>query len=517
MGCAPLNSNFQRTKILSEFRSEKTYPVELEKIKSIRISEGVFINEQNCNPDKFYETIQTLGEGSFGVVYKVVKKHTKPPIYRAMKKISKIQQDLDNDSELSLINEINILKSLDHPNIMKIYEYFNTDKDIYIISELCEGGELFDKITQEKYFTENSSKVIMKQLFSAIGFCHSNGVIHRDLKPENILLTKKEFNSIYDFQIKVIDFGTSAKFIKGNNFHKIIGTPFYVAPEVLINNYNEKCDLWSLGVIMYILLFGVPPFYGNNDEEICDKVVKGEFSFEIKGSKIKISNEAKDLISKLLTKDTEQRLTSSQALEHPWIKNIEFCFKTKDNSDYHEDSNIILQVTNNLKNFYATQKLQQLTLAYIVHNLVNIDEIKKLRSIFLKFDSNGDGHLTKDELMHGLMEMMEKEEAKKEVNRLMEIIDTDGNGFIEYEEFLRASMDKDKLLSKKNLQIVFDFLDKNKNGKISYDEIKDILDKENKSEDDIWKALVNEVDLDGDGEISFNEFVYMMKNVKEKT
>ena len=93
MGCAPLNSNFQRTKILSEFRSEKTYPVELEKIKSIRISEGVFINEQNCNPDKFYETIQTLGEGSFGVVYKVVKKHTKPPIYRAMKKISKIQQD----------------------------------------------------------------------------------------------------------------------------------------------------------------------------------------------------------------------------------------------------------------------------------------------------------------------------------------------------------------------------------------------------------------------------------------
>ena len=116
-----------------------------------------------------------------------------------MKKISKQQQDLDNDSEISLINEINILKRLDHPNIMKIYEYYNTENEIYIISELCEGGELFDKITQEKYFTENSSKIIMKQLFSAIDFCHSNGVIHRDLKPENILLTKKEINSIFDF------------------------------------------------------------------------------------------------------------------------------------------------------------------------------------------------------------------------------------------------------------------------------------------------------------------------------
>ena len=178
---------------------------------------------------------------------------------------------------------------------------------------------------------------------------------------------------------------------------------------------------------------------------------------------------------------------------------------------------MIIQVTNNLKNFCATQKLQQLTLAYIVHNLVNLDEIKKLRNIFIKFDSNGDGHLTKEELMHGLMEMMEKEEAKKEVNRLMELIDTDGNGFIEYEEFLRASMDKKKLLSKKNLKIVFDYLDKNKNGKISYDEIKAVLDGDNKMEDDIWKALVNQVDLDGDGEISFNEFEYMMKNVKEKT
>ena len=508
MGCAPVKGNFSRTKILSEFRSEKTNPVELVKIKSIKISEGAFINEQNCDPSKYYEILETIGEGSFGVVYRVFKKNTKPPIYRAMKKISKQQQDLDNDSEISLINEINILKRLDHANIMKIYEYYNTENELYIISELCEGGELFDKITQEKYFTENSSKIIMKQLFSAIDFCHSNGVIHRDLKPENILLTKKEINSIFDFQIKVIDFGTSARFIKGATLHKIIGTPFYVAPEVLVNNYNEKCDLWSLGVIMFILLFGVPPFFGNNDDEICDMVMKGEYSFN---SKIQISNEAKDLIAQLLEKNVDKRITSQQALEHPWILSIDY------NNIEPGDDNLIIQVTNNLKNFCATQKLQQLTLAYIVHNLVNLDEIKKLRNIFIKFDSNGDGHLTKEELMHGLMEMMEKEEAKKEVNRLMELIDTDGNGFIEYEEFLRASMDKKKLLSKKNLKIVFDYLDKNKNGKISYDEIKAVLDGDNKMEDDIWKALVNQVDLDGDGEISFNEFEYMMKNVKEKT
>ena len=504
MGCAPVKGNFSRTKILSEFRSEKTNPVELVKIKSIKISEGAFINEQNCDPSKYYEILETIGEGSFGVVYRVFKKNTKPPIYRAMKKISKQQQDLDNDSEISLINEINILKRLDHPNIMKIYEYYNTENEIYIISELCEGGELFDKITQEKYFTENSSKIIMKQLFSAIDFCHSNGVIHRDLKPENILLTKKEINSIFDFQIKVIDFGTSARFIKGATLHKIIGTPFYVAPEVLVNNYNEKCDLWSCGVILYIMLCGVPPFTGETDDEIYCAVKQGRVNFD-EAEWDEVSSDAKDLIMKLLTKDINKRYSARQALSHPWIKKM----KSKQGG---LNSNILDKIVKNLKKYSTTQKLQQATLAYIVHNLTKKEDTDNLRTVFIHFDDNGDGRLTKDELIKGLNMILSQEESEKEVNRVMDIIDVDGNGFIEYEEFLRAGLDKDKLLTEDNLKTAFRLFDINTRNKVNSEELKQVLGHGSDNIDDnVWKELVDEIDLNKDGEISFDEFSTMMK------
>ena len=158
-----------------------------------------------------------------------------------------------------------------------------------------------------------------------------------------------------------------------------------------------------------------------------------------------------------------------------------------------------------------------MTLAFIVHNLVNLNDIQTLYHVFMKFDVNGDGRLTKEELMNGLVNVMGKANAQNEIDRLMKVIDMDCNGYIEYEEFIRATMDKDKLLSKQNLKFCFDFVDENKNGKISYNEIKAILDKDNTIADEVWKLLVDEVDLDGDGEINFEEFVIMMNNSKFKS
>jgi calcium-dependent protein kinase len=520
MGCSPVRIPAYKKNILHSYnsieRNNNVYNTNINnnkhQVQCIKISESLFIKERKCNPNIYYETISILGQGTFGKVYKVFLKNTSPPIYRAMKHIEKSKQQLI--SAISLLNEIEILKELDHPNILKIYEYYTTNDSIYIISELCEGGELFDKITEEKYFTEKCAKIIMKQLFSAIEFCHLNKVIHRDLKPENILLIKKEITSIYDFQIKLIDFGTSVRVKHETMLNKNIGTPFYVAPEVLNNNYNEKCDMWSLGVIMYILLYGVPPFYGNNDEEIYEKVMKGEFDFKNDKYSIIISNQARDLIKCLIEKDIKKRLSSSQALEHEWIRSLDIDCRNSYSSTETTDSKIILKVSQNLRNFYATQKLQQMTLAFIVHNLVNLNDIQNLYHVFMKFDVNGDGRLTKEELMNGLVNVIGKTNAQNEIDRLMKVIDMDCNGYIEYEEFIRATMDKDKLLSKKNLKYCFDFVDENKNGKISCNEIKAILDKDNTIADEVWKALVDEVDLDGDGEINFEEFVIMMNNSK---
>ena len=168
----------------------------------------------------------------------------------------------------------------DHPNIIKFYEYFEDIGYLYLIMEECGGGELFDKITERlemrKPFTEKEAAGVFKQLMSAVAFCHGQNIVHRDLKPENILLQTK----FIDSPIKVIDFGLSKIFKNSDHtmFNKC-GTPYYIAPEVLNGYYDEKCDIWSAGVILYILLSGEPPFNGYTDEEIYRKILSKKFSF----------------------------------------------------------------------------------------------------------------------------------------------------------------------------------------------------------------------------------------------
>lgn len=170
------------------------------------------------------------------------------------------------------MNEVEIMKLIDHPHIVKIYEYFETELHIFIVMELLEGGELFEKIQKQKFFHEGKAKEIIRDILEALNYLHQRSIVHRDIKPENILFSKNDV-------LKIADFGTSKFFIKSKmkNTH---GTPYYIAPEVLEGSYNEKCDVWSVGVIMYILLSGYPPFYGNCDEEIMMRALKGKFDFK---------------------------------------------------------------------------------------------------------------------------------------------------------------------------------------------------------------------------------------------
>ena len=476
-------------------------------VNDFKIKNGMMIQNSSSDPFEIYQKLKVLGEGSFGTVFKVSHKST--GFIRAMKIIDKKSASLSDESEQTLINEINILKSLDHPNIIKVYEYFNTKKKLYIISELCTGGELFDKIQKEKVFTEKVAAHVMRQILSAVQFCHSNKIIHRDLKPENILLesekeTKKEF-----FHIKIIDFGTSDVIKKNSMLTKQIGTPYYIAPEILNNSYNEKCDLWSCGVIMYIMLCGVPPFYAENDDDIYELVKIGKFEM-LDREWDDISDDAKDLINCLLIKDISKRYSAEKAINHSWIKKMELKIKhTKISNEK------ILLVAENLKVFHANKKLQQATLSYIVHNMLKKEDTEEFRKIFNLFDLNGDGRLTKEELVMVLNKVMTAEEAKAEVDRILEIIDVDGNGFIEYEEFLRAAMSKERLLTKENLQNAFNLFDKDKSGKICIEELRNVLGADINISNEVWTQIISEIDVNNDGEICYKEFAGMMNKLIE--
>ena len=205
-----------------------------------------------------------LGSGAFGEVRVCV--HRDSGAQRAVKVLRK--SHMDEDEKKMLFNEINNLKDLDHPNILKMYEFFEDEKRYYIVTDICKGGELFDEIVARGKFSEQDASMLIKQVLSCVNYCHTNHIVHRDLKPENILLEQnKEFD-----QIKIIDFGTSLVFDENKKLDEKLGTPYYIAPEVLAKNYGPKCDIWSCGVIAYITLSGIPPFNGASDQEIMKKV-----------------------------------------------------------------------------------------------------------------------------------------------------------------------------------------------------------------------------------------------------
>ena len=294
-----------------------------------------------------YKIGKILGEGAFGEVRLCT--HRESGEKRAVKVLRK--DAMDEDETAAMLNEINILRGLDHPNVVKIYEYFEDAKRFYIVTQFIEGGELFDEIIKRGSFTERDAAVLLRMLLGCIAYCHSKYIVHRDLKPENVML---EGNKEFD-QIKVIDFGTAQVFDPSKTLKEQIGTPYYIAPEVLKKRYGKECDLWSLGVITYILLSGIPPFNGVTDAEIMGAIKKGKFNFSNKVWNA-VSQDAKDFISGLLTLDTAKRLTAEQALQTPWI--VEMA-----KSDVSEV--LAKDALDHLTHFHKNNTIKSATFAYI--------------------------------------------------------------------------------------------------------------------------------------------------------
>jgi calcium-dependent protein kinase len=454
-------------------------------------SKSNFVGIMKGNLLDKYTVEKEIGAGGYARCL-LVKNKTTGQLY-ACKELQK--NKLNNVA--SLKSEIQILIKLDHPNIIKLYEIYENDNYIYLVMELCTGGELFDRIIQKteqgKQFTEKEVANIFQQMMSAINYCHSNKIVHRDLKPENLLLASQDENS----PIKVIDFGMSRIFNNKQAMFDKVGTAYYISPEVLDGFYDEKCDIWSAGVILYILLCGYPPFNGNDDDEIFESIKKRKFVFP-EAEWANISKEAKDLINKMLS-DPLTRLTAEQVLSHPWLVN-----QLNKNTKAKE----IKLNFNTFKTYSGANKLSRAVLTYIASRLTD-DEVKKLKDAFQKIDVNGDGMLTLEELKNAINQNPEVHVMN--IEQIFKTIDTDNSGVINYTEFLAASIDKRIYLQEDKLRDAFKLFDEDKSGKISKSEISKVL-KFKKSGAEMTK-LFEKYDLNGDGEIDFDEFLNMMKDL----
>ena len=386
MGCCAGTKliEIERFNYKKNFMNEK----ELKNITDIKIQTSNLIYGNTQPFHKHYKILSALGGGSFGKVFRCI--HIATNQERAVKEI-KLNNTKEEKGviEDKIFKEVELLAQLDHPHIMKIFEYFKDESSFYIAMELLEGGDLYDYITKIKSFTEKDAAIIMSQLLSAVNYLHSKGIVHRDIKPENIAVeipleiernpnkqrSKKETKQIKlpksrdisskrlividsnklnspkltnnfkngkrnsipttgkkilnskDINIKLLDFGASCYFSKNRVLTVKAGTPYYIAPEVIKKEYNNKCDIWSCGVILYVLLIGKPPFDGKNSQAVFDKILTGVFDKTSKEWN-RLSTYAKSLIVDMLTLNYNNRPSAKDCLNHYWIKHNLDIFKS---------------------------------------------------------------------------------------------------------------------------------------------------------------------------------------------
>ncbi|KAL0286216.1 UNVERIFIED_CONTAM: Calcium-dependent protein kinase [Sesamum angustifolium] len=422
-----------------------------------------------------YTIGKELGRGQFGVTYSCTEIATGQQY--ACKSILKRKLVSKNDKE-DMKREVHIMQHLSgQPNIVEFKGAYEDRHSVHLVMELCGGGELFDRIIAQGHYSEKAAADLCRQIVNVVHHCHFMGVMHRDLKPENFLLSRKDEKAM----LKATDFGLSVFIEEGKVFRDIVGSAYYVAPEVLRRSYGKEMDVWS----------------AENEKGIFDAILKEEVDFDSQPWP-SISNSAKDLVRKMLTKDPKRRITSAQVLEHPWIKG------------QASDKPIDSAVLSRMKQFRAMNKLKKLALKVIAQSLSE-DEIKGLKAMFTNIDTDKSGTITYEELKSGLARLGSKL-SEAEVKQLMEAADVDGNGTIDYIEFITATMHRHKLERDEHLFKAFQFFDKDSSGYITRDELESAMKEYGMGDEATIKEIISEVDTDNDGRINYEEFCAMMRS-----
>ena len=584
------NPNHPKISLISKKSTKEEDDENLTYVKSQTINSQFFDGKidvkdyiQQLDKDSLdnYEKSSLLGKGSFSSVYKVRNKNTN--LFRAMKII---QKNFQKDNE-EILREINILKNLDHPNVMKIYEFLEDDKNYYLIQEFCDEGDLETALDNKKIYCEFLVRFIMYQVFLAINYLHTNNIVHQDIKKRNISIIKlveekenenkklktknslnnklKRLNSekilysnplkkdddifikinenkeiqeeftknkliknlskkakeyLYELSrrsIKVIDFG-EAIFMpqKKKYIDDIAGTLNYLSPELIKGQMIKELDEWSCGVLMFYLLSGKFPFDGKTQEEIFNNIENQVLNLNIPELK-NISPECKDLISQLLERDINKRIKAKNALEHAFFKigiKMKKIIGGMENKQAEKLLNSWIQLQKSNKQSNAGM-FKKAVLAYMALNFVEKEEEQKMKNLFYKLSGGNKNYLITKENFAQTIKQVSDNYTDEEINNLFDKLDDNKSGIIEYEELVRGLSDKEKLLNEKNMKAAFNFFDKDKNGKITWSEISDVIFKNKKMTKVFMNQFLEEIyskEKEGkDVNITFDDFCKIIK------
>ena len=403
---------------------------------------------------KKYEYIQMLGCGAFGKVRLYVDRQCKSFRYA----IKTLKKDYFNKHILdSIEREVDILRSLDHPNIVKYFETYEDDHFIHIVMEYIPGDNLFKLITNKKYFkfTEKEICQLITCLLKAVLFLHHNNIVHRDIKPENILFSVPgDFNAL-----KLIDFGLSIQ-KNAKNENRRVGTPYYMSPEMIHGNFVYESDMWSIGVILFIMVTGKQPFRAHDKEGVFEKILNGKCDKKSL-DKSKCSIELKDLIKKTLVKDYKKRISVESALQHKWFS----LFEDNKNNFQVIDQDIL----DSLQNFQYTNILQKETFYYLA-KLSNDKEILKLKKAFEIIDKDNSGEIEYEEIPN-IFKDLGIQASESELKSIFRSLDFHCDGKVNYSEFLAGTLSSLKNFKDEKLLSAFKYFDVNDEGYITCDSI----------------------------------------------
>ncbi|WZY83594.1 hypothetical protein YC2023_029978 [Brassica napus] len=474
-----------------ETKPDPNKPKHMRRVSSAGLRTESVLQRKTENFKEFYSLGRKLGQGQFGTTFLCVEKGTGKEY--ACKSISKRKLLTDEDVE-DVRREIQIMHHLaGHPNVISIKGAYEDVVAVHLVMELCSGGELFDRIIQRGHYTERKAAELARTIVGVLETCHSLGVMHRDLKPENFLFVSKEEDSL----LKTIDFGLSMFFKPDEIFTDVVGSPYYVAPEVLRKRYGSESDVWSAGVIVYILLSGVPPFWAETEQGIFEQVLHGDLDFS-SDPWPSISEGAKDLVQKMLVRDPKRRLTAHQVLCHPWVQI----------DGVAPDKPLDSAVLSRMKQFSAMNKFKKMALRVIAESLSE-EEIAGLKEMFKMIDADNSGQITFEELKVGL-KRVGANLKESEILDLMQAADVDNSGTIDYKEFIAATLHLNKIEREDHLFAAFSYFDKDDSGFITHDELQQACE-EFGVEDARIEEMIRDVDQDKDGRIDYNEFVAMMQ------